>query len=247
MYDASQHFRCIRTGSGPNDFRLELRTPLTIAIPTQDSASHPGASRYRGRDALLNAVPAPKVALGLVWNGDITPYRDFLIDVNEKLDTPLVPPRVLTAEGPGRVLNLGHVYDSIGAVREFADQIAEQAKAEGKADILREVDAFHAAMGTVPAYERPSTEEYLAGQRTGDDARSRAAALISEGKINPGRRIGDFSTPKTADAINQANRLFWEKRNSPGFDMGTETRMRNAEKLQAAAARQSASAVVGRR
>jgi len=88
--------------------------PLLVIDPATGGEVRAGGRP--SRDALLSAVPVGKViAGGKIWEGDMQPIDDFLVDAVEALSTPFSSGRTLTAEGPGMRIDPGKVFDAIAA------------------------------------------------------------------------------------------------------------------------------------
>ncbi|HEY7996669.1 MAG TPA: hypothetical protein VIE14_07355 [Steroidobacteraceae bacterium] len=140
-------------------------------------------------DSLLNAVSTGKVlALADAWTG-ISRIADFYVAEAAKLDTPITAPNILHAEPTPEELNLGLVYDGLGALKAFADQVetAQANEAAAKAAVGR----FREAVGSGAG-----------GQvmRTGD---TRHPGLAS------GRPVGDFSKPVSVSDVQRINDAHW--------------------------------------
>lgn len=111
--------------------------------------SHQGG-RIVGVDTADAEILAPvsvgkRLALGLVYNGDLVPRMDFFTEQLRKLDTPLIPPRELLASGleEAAALDLGKTWLGMSAI-ESALRVSAGvigANARGYDSLLKAADA----------------------------------------------------------------------------------------------------------
>jgi hypothetical protein len=133
----SQLYTCVRTGSGPNDFALALKSALSI--PTRDSRSPfihtrgpghalPGGpirlpdtrpTRHRTLDYLLNGNdPVTRISLGTTWDGGLQGVRQRAAELVADLQagSAFVLGEPLTSGSLDNVIELGRVWNATAQV-----------------------------------------------------------------------------------------------------------------------------------
>lgn len=192
-------YRCIRTGSGSNDFRLELGpgAPKLVAVPTTDQ--HGTMRRGMIRDDLLSAVPVGKVlALGTVWEGHLGPRVDATIEAVQPLVTGFTSGRVLRAEPIGKVLDLGTTW--VGNLRsEIADVANGTQTAGARADESVDITELTRAVQELEAAFESGRPDQI-----GDAFKRTKAARDALRKPTDQRRTSDV-TRSAEDAGRRAN------------------------------------------
>jgi hypothetical protein len=185
---------------------------IVASVPTRDHYSRDLGTR-RSRDSTLQPVPVGHILdQGIVWSGDLEGRAVRALDEVRQLSTPLTDPRIggrkLTAEGPGKVLNLADVYDGLARAargdQEGGLAQVERAVADAK---RRKATGDSADWGErAVARARLVQEDACAQMRAGAD---KLWSTDAEGAAAPPAASGSRPTPAEQ---NEINRRFWANR-----------------------------------
>jgi hypothetical protein len=145
---------------------------------------------------------------GIVWAGDLEGRAVRALDEVRQLSTPLTDPRIggrkLTAEGPGKVLNLADVYDGLaraargdqeGGLKKIEDAIKAAKSGDGPLEewAAQAVDRARRAQDAACAQMRAGAEKLWSKDGT-------AAAVAAPAATNG---------PKTPAELNAIHAAFW--------------------------------------
>ena len=143
-----------------------------------------------------------------MWAGDLEGRAVRALDEVRQLSTPLTDPRIggrkLTAEGPGKVLNLADVYDGLaraargdqeGGLKKIEDAIKAAKSGDGPLEewAAQAVDRARRAQDAACAQMRAGAEKLWSKDGT-------AAAVAAPAATNG---------PKTPAELNAIHAAFW--------------------------------------